>query len=79
MAAVMPWMMGGLIGGLVLAVVIMFKPTASPILAPLYAALEGLFLGGVSAFAEMRFKGIVLQSVGLTFALFLVMLVLFST
>lgn len=77
-AAVMPWMMGGLIGGLVLALIIMFKPTASPILAPLYAALEGLFLGGVSAFAEMRFKGIVLQSVGLTFALFLVMLVLFS-
>ena len=35
--------------------------------APLYAVLEGLFLGAVSAMFELRFPGIVMQAVGLTF------------
>ena len=35
--------------------------------APLYAGLEGLFLGGISAFFEARHPGIVMQAVTLTF------------
>jgi uncharacterized YccA/Bax inhibitor family protein len=35
--------------------------------APVYAVLEGLFLGGISAFYEAQFQGIVIQAVGLTF------------
>ena len=37
------------------------------ITAPLYALLEGLVLGGISAMVEMRYHGIAIQAVGLTF------------
>jgi uncharacterized YccA/Bax inhibitor family protein len=59
-------MMGGLIGGLVFALVTIFKKEWSPVTAPLYAACEGLVLGGISALMEMRFPGIVIQAVALT-------------
>jgi uncharacterized YccA/Bax inhibitor family protein len=61
-----PLMMGGLIGGLVFALVTIFKKEWSPVTAPLYAACEGLVLGGISALMEMRFPGIVIQAVALT-------------
>lgn len=61
------WMIIGAIGGLIAALVTVFKPAWSPITAPLYAALEGLFLGGISAVFEARFPGIVIQAVALTF------------
>ena len=61
------YMIGGAIGGLIFALITMFKPTWAPITAPIYAALEGLFIGALSAFAESQFDGIVLQAVGLTF------------
>ena len=63
-------MIGGFIGGFVLALVIMFKKTTAPYLAPIYALLEGLALGGLSLTFEVKFPGIVLQAVGLTFAVF---------
>src|SRR5215813_3085961 len=58
-AAVAPFMFGGAIGGLIVAIVTAFKKEWSGVTAPLYAALEGLFLGGVSAFYEAKFHGIV--------------------
>ena len=58
---------GGAIGGLVIALVTVFKKEWAMYTAPLYAALEGLFLGAVSAMFELRFPGIVMQAVGLTF------------
>src|SRR3954468_10805473 len=36
----------GALGGFVIALVTIFFPRASPITAPIYAALEGLLLGG---------------------------------
>jgi len=57
----------GVFGGFVMALVTCFKKEWSPVTAPIYALLEGLFLGGVSAMAEVRFPGIAIQSVGLTF------------
>ena len=65
--AVMPYVWGGAIGGLVVALVTVFKKQWAPITAPIYAVLEGLFLGAVSAMFELRFPGIVMQAVGLTF------------
>ncbi len=67
---VMPWMWGSMIGGFVLALVITFKKEWSPYLALGYAALEGLFLGAISAvfhaaFAE-NYPGIIMQAVLLT-------------
>ena len=66
-AVVTPWMLGGAIGGLIAALVTAFKKSWAPITAPVYAALEGLFLGGISAIYEARFHGIVIQAVALTF------------
>jgi len=57
----------GAFGGLIVALVTCFKKEWSPVTAPIYALLEGLLLGGVSAMAEVRFPGIAIQSVGLTF------------
>ncbi len=58
---------GGAIGGFVVALVTIFKKVWSPFTAPMYAVLEGLFLGGISAIYEQAFEGIVLQAVVLTF------------
>jgi uncharacterized YccA/Bax inhibitor family protein len=66
-ANMMPYVLGGAVGGLVLALVTVFKKAWSPVTAPLYAGVEGVFLGAISAMVEQRFPGIVLQAVGLTF------------
>lgn len=66
-AAVAPYLWIGLLGGLVAALVTIFKKTWAPVTAPIYALLEGLALGGISAVFEARFPGVVLQAVGLTF------------
>ena len=61
------WTMAGVVGGFIVALITTFKREWSPALAPAYAALEGLALGGISVFAEMRYPGIVSQAVFLTF------------
>jgi len=66
-AVVLPWMLGGAIGGFVLALITAFKKSWAMVTAPLYAVLEGLFLGGISAYYEQQFQGIVIQAVSLTF------------
>lgn len=65
--AIMPFVWGGAIGGFIVALVTIFKKQWAAYTAPLYAALEGLFLGAVSGMFELRFPGIVMQAVGLTF------------
>jgi uncharacterized YccA/Bax inhibitor family protein len=74
----MPWIIGAL-GGFVLAMVITFtsRKKVRPALIFAYAALEGLFIGGISAFFEVIYPGIVFQAtlatvsvVGVTLALF---------
>jgi uncharacterized YccA/Bax inhibitor family protein len=69
----------GLIGGLVTALVTVFKPTAAPITTPLYAAFEGLLLGGLSLLFEQRYPGIVMNAVALTFGVLAVLLAVYST
>ena len=51
----------------------------SPTLAPLYAALEGLFVGGISAMYAARFGGIVFQAIMLTIAVLFTMLFLYRS
>lgn len=60
-------MIGGLVVGLITAMITIFKKSWSPITAPIYAAAEGLFLGGLSSYFEARYPGIAFQAVGLTF------------
>lgn len=77
--AAVPWMIGGLIGGFVVAIVTVFRKSWAPITAPLYALLEGLVLGGVSAVFEKMYHGIALQAVGLTLGTLFVMLLAYKS
>lgn len=61
------WMLGGVIGGLIVAIATTFKKTWAPVTTPMYAALEGVALGGISVIMEVRYPGIVSQAVFLTF------------
>lgn len=69
----------GALGGLVVALITVFKKTAAPVTTPLYAILEGLFLGGISATFEVRYPGIALQAVGLTFGTLLALLMAYKS
>ena len=62
-----PWLIGSGIAGFVVALITVFKKTAAPITAPIYAAIEGILLGILSAFYEMQFPGLVFQAILLTF------------
>jgi len=69
----------GSIGGLIFAFVTIFKKEWSAVTAPIYALLEGLVLGGLSAMFEMRYPGIAIQAVSLTFGTLFVLLFLYRT
>jgi len=77
--AVLPWMMVGLIGGFIVALITIFKKTWAPVTSPAYALLEGLFLGAISAMMEVRFHGIVMQAVVLTFGTLFMLLAAYRT
>ena len=78
-ASVLPLMWIGLIGGLIFAMITIFKKTWAPVTAPVYSLLEGLALGSISAILEVRYPGIAMQSVGLTFGTLLVLLVAYRS
>jgi len=75
-------MIVGAIGGLVLAIAIMFKPNWAGYVAPAYGILEGLFIGGISAFFNEMFvksyPNIILHAVGLTLGVALSMFLLYN-
>ena len=71
------WIAGAIVG-LVLGLVNSFKREPSPVLIMLYAAAQGLFIGGISAFFEARYEGIVVQAVLATLAVFRTTLALFA-
>src|SRR5260370_41857223 len=51
----------------------------SPLTAPIYAGLEGLVLGAISALFETMYPGIVIQAVGLSIGVLAVMLFVYGT
>jgi uncharacterized YccA/Bax inhibitor family protein len=72
-------MIVGALGGFVLALVNTFKKQPSPALILAYAALEGLFLGGLTRILDGMFPGVGLQAVIGTLSVFAVTLVLFRS
>jgi uncharacterized YccA/Bax inhibitor family protein len=72
-------LMVGVFGGFICAMVTIFKKEWAPVTAPIYALLEGLFLGGVSAIFDLRYPGIAIQAVGLTFGTLFVLLIAYSS
>jgi len=69
----------GLFGGLIFALITAFKKTWAPVTAPIYALLEGLVLGGISAAFEQRYPGIAIESVCLTFGTMFVLLLAYRS
>jgi uncharacterized YccA/Bax inhibitor family protein len=69
----------GAIGGLIFALVTVWKQTWAPVTTPIYAAFEGLALGGISAVFESRFPGIVSQAIFLTFGTLAALLVAYQS
>ena len=76
-AGVMPWVIGSAIAGLVVALIISFRPQYSAYLAPVYALVEGVFVGGISAYYNDAFAqiapNIIMQAVGITFGVVIAM------
>lgn len=74
------WMLwGGVLGGFAMVLFMSFKPHLSPTLAPIYAGLEGLFVGAISAQYAYFFDGIIFQAVSATMAVFFMMLFLYKS
>jgi uncharacterized YccA/Bax inhibitor family protein len=73
------WLIGASIGGFLVALVTIFIPKVSPFTAPVYAALEGLVLGAISAVFEARYPGIAIQAVALSVGTLVMMLFLYGT
>jgi uncharacterized YccA/Bax inhibitor family protein len=65
--------------GMVLGLVISFKQIANPAATLAYAAVEGVFLGGISELFDARWPGIVMQAIIGTFGVFAGMLVVYKT
>ena len=78
---IVPWIIGSLIGGLIIALVISFRPQSATFLAPVYALIEGVFVGGISAYYNDAFvtiaPNIVMQAVALTFGVVIAMFALY--
>ena len=75
----LPLMWLGLIGGFIVALVTIFKKQWAPVTSPIYAVLEGLVLGGISALLEKSYPGIVIQGVGLTFSILFCLLMAYKS
>lgn len=77
------WMFGGLIVAFIMAMIISFRPKSAPFLSPIYAAGEGLALGGISAIFNEQFAltypNIVTNAVALTFVTALVMFTVYRS
>jgi len=69
----------GALAGFVVALVTVFKKAWAPITAPLYAGLEGLVLGGISAVFEQSYPGIAIQAVTLTFGVLAALLIAYTS
>ena len=77
--AAMPLLIVGGIGGFIVALVTVFKKEWSPFTAPLYALLEGLVLGGLSAAFNSYAPGIALEAVSMTFGTLFVLLAAYAS
>jgi uncharacterized YccA/Bax inhibitor family protein len=78
-AIVGPATLVGALGGFIVALIAIFKPATAPFTAPLYAVLEGLALGAISAIYDIQYHGLPLMAVGLTCMVLLAMLISYQT
>jgi len=70
---------GGLIGTVFFSLITAFIHRLAPVLVPLYSLALGFFLGGITIYAESKFKGVPMQAIGVTITTFFVMLFLYKS
>lgn len=75
----MPFLIPALIVGLIVAIVTVLKKQWAGITAPIYAVIEGMILGSISAIFEKNYPGIVIQAVGLTFGVLFCLLMVYKS
>lgn len=73
------WVIGGFVVALVAALVGIFKPRLARYAGPVYALAEGVVLGAISRAYSEQYNGIVMQAVGATMGVFVVMLLLYRS
>lgn len=73
------WIIGGVLIGFGCVILMRFKPQWAKFLGFGYALVEGVVVGAISHAYEVYQKGIVIQAVGATVAVFAVMLFLYRT
>lgn len=78
-AKFIPFMFPALIIGFIVAMITIFKKEWSPLTSPVYALVEGVFLGAISAMFEKQYPGIVIQAVGLTFGVLFCLLLAYKS
>ncbi len=66
-ARFLPFLSPAVIVGLIIAFVTIFKKEWAAVTSPIYAFVEGIVLGTISAMLEKTYPGIVIQAVALTF------------
>jgi uncharacterized YccA/Bax inhibitor family protein len=77
-ASVALFFWGGLIGAFVVGMILPFKKEWAQYLAVVYAALEGLCLGGLSAMLDASYPGIAFEALLLTFGILAVLLLVYT-
>jgi uncharacterized YccA/Bax inhibitor family protein len=65
--------------GFAAVIALVFRPHLAKYVAPVYAVGQGFAVGAISAYYNQFFDGIVVQAVGATLGVFLVMLLLYQT
>jgi len=73
------WLLAAVIVGFVAVIVATFKPGWARVLGPVYAVAQGAAVGAISKVFNIGYDGIVLQAIGATMGVFVVMLVLYRT
>ncbi|MDQ0494062.1 Bax inhibitor-1/YccA family protein [Paenibacillus brasilensis] len=68
----------GALGMVGVALAISFFPKTAPLLSPVYAILSGFALGGISAFMEYEYPGIVANAILLTVGILFLMLFMYT-
>ena len=69
----------GAVGGFIIALVTRFLKSWSAVTAPIYALFQGFALGGVSAFFEFMYRGVVIQAIALTFGTLFCLLIVYRS
>ncbi|MCB9772593.1 MAG: Bax inhibitor-1/YccA family protein [Candidatus Omnitrophica bacterium] len=75
----MPFLIPAVIVGFIIALVTVFNKKWAMFTSPIYALIQGVILGGISAMFERSYPGIVMQAVGLTFGTMFALLLAYKT